>query len=103
MSRAPEGDSPAHEMVNGNGHGTDNGNGLVNRNGHRRVHDGRDQRITAVALDSENNCILEESVNGISAKILVDTGAAATLLSRGLWDKADSLRVCKAANSLAYN
>ena len=55
MSRAPEGDSPAHETLNGKGRGTDNGNGLGNGNGHGRVHDDGDQReasITTVALES---------------------------------------------------
>ena len=43
--------------------------------------------ITAVTINTEADCMLKGCVNGVSARILVDTGAAATILSKTLWDR----------------
>ena len=73
MSQAPEGNPEARTL------GNDTGNGHGNENGHTS--------ITVVNVPLDSDCILEGQVNGVNAGILIDTGAAATILSRKLWDK----------------
>ena len=105
VSRAPEGDSPAHETLNGKGRGTDNGNGLGNGNGHGRVHDDGDQReasITAVALESaswrdQSTAFRQRSWLILEMQLCFSLeGCGIKLAAKTHW------RVCKAANSLAY-
>ena len=78
MSEAPEGKSTAHTNGNENGHGFDNGNEHGNT---------EETPITTVTIEAEQDCMLEGRVNGIQANVLVDTGAAATLISKELWDR----------------
>lgn len=59
MSRAPEGDQKAH------------GNAT----------------IPTLSVCSGKDCTMEGRVNGVSASVLVDTGAAATVLSKSMWDR----------------
>ena len=72
LSQAPEGVPEAPRNGNDNGNGT----------GH-----GEETTITAVTIKSKTDCLLEGRINGVSASILVDTGAAATTLSKELWDR----------------
>lgn len=58
-SRACEGELKAHEM---------------------------DSTIPTFSISSESEYLLSGSVNGIPASILVDTGAATTVLAKEVWD-----------------
>ena len=82
MSQAPEGIPEAHTGTGiGDDYGNDNGPGT----GH-----GKETTITAVTITSEADCMLKGCVNGVPASILVDTGAAATILAKELWDRTGS-------------
>ena len=43
--------------------------------------------IPTLSVCSGRDCMLKVLVNGVSANILVDTGAAVTVLSKGMWDR----------------
>ena len=66
--------------------------------------------ITAFSADSKSGCHLQGSVNGIGTNFLVDTGAAATLLSIEVWNRIQAssqvrqkpkLDPCSAADKLS--
>ena len=78
VSEASEGKSTAHTNGNGNGHGFDNGIG------HEKT---EETPITTVTIEAEQDCMLKGWVNGIQANVLIDTGAAAMLISKELWDR----------------
>ena len=44
--------------------------------------------ISPFSVTNETGCILDGHVNGIPTKILIDTGAAATVLAKEIWEKA---------------
>ena len=44
--------------------------------------------IPTLAVTSGKDCVLEGLVNGVPTSILVDTGAATSVLNKDLWDKA---------------
>ena len=44
--------------------------------------------IPTFSVTDETDCILDGHVNGIPTKILIDTGAAATVLAKEVWEKA---------------
>ena len=79
MSQALEGKpeaQPGNDL--GNDNGQENGSGTGQR---------EQTTITAVTINTEADCMLKGCVNGVSASILVNTGAAATILSKKLWDR----------------
>ena len=79
MSQAFEGKpeaQPGNDL--GNDNGQENGSGTGQR---------EQTTITAVTINTEADCMLKGCVNGVSASILVDTGAAATILSKKLWNR----------------
>ena len=43
--------------------------------------------IPTLSMCSGRDCMMNGLVNGVSANILVDTGAATTVLSRDMWDR----------------
>jgi len=45
-------------------------------------------RIPTLSVTSGKDCVLEGLVNGVPTSILIDTGAATSVLNRDLWDKA---------------
>lgn len=79
MNRPPEGVPEAHTA-------TDFGNDYGNDNGPESEH-GEETMITAVTITSEADCMLKGSVKGVPVNILVDTGAAATILAKELWNR----------------
>lgn len=44
--------------------------------------------IPTLSVTSGKDCVLEVLVNGVPTSILIDTGAATSVLNRDLWDKA---------------
>jgi len=44
--------------------------------------------IPTLSVTSGKDCVLEGLVNGVPTSILIDTGAATSVLNRDLWDKA---------------
>lgn len=48
--------------------------------------------IPTLAVTSGKDCVLDGLVNGVPASILVDTGAATSVLNKGLWDKSKGSR-----------
>ena len=44
--------------------------------------------VPTLSVLSGKDCVLAGQVNGVPASILVDTGAAITVLSKHMWDRA---------------
>lgn len=84
MSRAAEGEE--NLMTQGlTTQGTGNGQFNDGNQDEKRKTDG-ETPITTVAINAEADCMLEGRVNGVPARILADTGAAATIMSKTLWE-----------------
>ena len=43
--------------------------------------------VPTLSVCSGKGCMISGQVNGVSANILVDTGAATTVLSKDMWDR----------------